>query len=342
MCVMINIEKQTKRMLCAHLGNRRGEERFAMYIDAKRVLDENILDQIRGVMPHYSDHGSRHVTDVMNIAFELLGHDLKKLNGLESYCLLVSILFHDTGNIIDRIDHQRKVSQVYDYVRPVQRGSDDLEEKQIILKICESHCGTGFDGTSDTLKYLDEQKMLDRKSIRLSQLGSILRFADELAEGNQRTSHFMIQTGRFSRESMVFNRYANCSRVNVDRNGGRICLTYHIRLNFEDNGADDLSKTKLDDLPELLNFVYHRIEKLNQERQYARHYCSLLDPFKRVTVAINFWWHDRQMPIDLREVQLSDLVIPGDHAKQFIEYDANYQIPNVVDRIMDAKRALDS
>ena len=48
----------------------------------------------------------------MNIASELIGKN-NILTGLELYCLLTSILFHDTGNIIDREDHQRKISQIY-------------------------------------------------------------------------------------------------------------------------------------------------------------------------------------------------------------------------------------
>ena len=179
--------------------------------------------------------------------------------------------------LIVRITNER-FHKYISYVRPIQRGSsDDLGEKQIILKLCGvTLWGEGVDGTSDTLKYLDNNAMLEHRPIRMGLIGSILRFADELAEGNHRTSHFMIQGGRFPSESMVFHRYALCSQVNVDRNGERICLTYHIKLRFDGNGdTEDHSIIRIEDLQELLNFIYYRIAKLNQERQLCKALLSI-------------------------------------------------------------------
>ena len=51
MCGTNNLQTLAKRLLKSQLGNPRGEERYAMYIEAKRVLVEQILEQIRAVLP---------------------------------------------------------------------------------------------------------------------------------------------------------------------------------------------------------------------------------------------------------------------------------------------------
>ncbi len=188
------------------------------------------------------------------------------------------------------------------------------------------------DGSRDTLRFAGDSTKLENKEIRPRLLAPLLRFADELAEGEQRTSHFMISEHNYDRESMLYHQYADCSSVNIDRKNGRICLTYHIHIGDDaTNGAMSLKS-----LETFLFFIYKRIEKLNQERQYAKHYCSLLDPFKEVSVAFNFWHGGQQIMCDLDPIALTDLVIPGDPQKGVVDRNSKYRETDLIGRLSDA------
>jgi hypothetical protein len=156
-----------------------------------------------------------------------------------------------------------------------------------------------------------------------------LRFSDELAEGEQRTSYFMLKTHGYQPGQIVYHQYANCCKVNIDRPGNRIRLTYQIDLRRDSDpiaGGDDVAISTAQ-LEEFLKFVYLRIEKLNQERMYAKYYSPLLEPFTRTTVSFNFWYNHFAIPTDLQSVEISDLSVPGDPHRTFADYDNDY-IPN--------------
>lgn len=343
------IERITEAALLRDLGENTGKVRFGYYTTAREHLLINILKEIAKIQPDITDHGVDHVRDVLDNAQELLGEkigELKngelhggELNGIELYILILSILFHDVGNIFNREDHRNQISPIYDYARSIQNYNEDSEEKKIILNICEAHCGKGLDGTNNTLKDVIERSKLDRKEVRPNLLAPILRFADELAEGKQRTSHYMIKTNKYPANSILFHQYANCCHVDIDRKGCRIRLTYHIKVRFPDEDErkdktdDNGDKISIDQLHKLLNFIYFRIEKLDQERQYARYYCLLLEPFKQTTASFNFWYRDSQIPIDLDPVMFSDLIVPGDPHKKVVDRDARYNPSELIESL---------
>ncbi|MGB6872656.1 MAG: hypothetical protein WBE46_00695 [Dehalococcoidia bacterium] len=331
------IEKITERELKQQLGLETGEERFALYIAARRALVGDILPNIARMLPAHTDHGSEHVGSVLENAALLLGlEDIDAeeyptdLSGLELYCLILSILFHDVGNIFGREDHQRRVAEIYDLIRaPVQKQG---QERKILLQITSAHCGDASDGSRDTLKELMGPAQLDRKPIRIREVAAILRFADELDEGPQRTSLVMQQYHQYPPQSEVFHRYSDITNVYIDRGNNRIALTYD--LNIDTNGSKQLSADNEAKLRNLLKFTYIRIRKLNQERKYARHYCTMLDPFKETTVVFDFLVDKRPHNFGFpRVVSLTDLVVPGDIEKEFYEYCGDFAIDNVIEKI---------
>jgi hypothetical protein len=105
-------------------------------------------------------------------------------------------------------------------------------------------------------------------------------------------------------------------------------LSFHIELKFPEEQQEgrekDATAISINDLDEFLGFVYKRIEKLDQERQYTKHYCELLSPFKKTSVSFNFWYKKDQIPIDLKAIVLSDLVVPGDPGKTVVDHDNQY------------------
>ena len=331
------IERITKRKLKEQIGPEAGEERFALYITARQALVGDILPSIARMLPAHTDHGSEHVSSVLDNAALLLGlEDINAeeyptdLSGLELHCLILSILFHDVGNIFGREDHQHKVAEIYDLVRPsIQK---QRQERKILLQITSAHCGDDSDGSRDTLKDLIGSIQLDRRQIRICEIAAILRFADELEEGPQRTSLVMQQYHQYPRQSEVFHRYSDITNVHIDRGTNRIALTYD--LNIDTNGSRQLSGDNEAKLRDLLGFTYIRIRKLNQERKYAKHYCTMLAPFTETTVVFDFSVDNRPHHFGFpRAVLLTDLVVPGDVEKEFPEYCGDFVIDNVIEKI---------
>ncbi len=318
--VPLEIENKLKSSLISEFNTSLGDSRFGHYTNVRTYLLDNIYEQIKGTQPDLTDHGPGHIQNVLDNINDLLGDQNKDLNCMELNVLCLSVLFHDVGNIFDRYEHQKNIREVYDQACPNINGSDKHEEKLIILDICKAHCGESISGDNDTIRNLKETSKLERKVIRLKILAAILRFADELAEGPQRTSWFMMKKHMYSEKSNIFHKYASCSKVDIDRLNGRICLVYHISIDLGDE-SDKSSKDALvsiDELEAFLGFIYKRIEKLNQERQYAKHYSSILFPFKETSASFNFWYNGQQIPVDLDPVILSDLVVPGDDPQKTI------------------------
>ena len=331
------IEKITQRKLREQLGPETGEERFALYLTARKSLVDDILPQIARKLPDHTDHGPEHVGNVLELSALLLGlEDINAeeyptaLTGLELYCLILSILFHDVGNIFGREDHQHRVAEIYDLVWPAilkQR-----QERKILLQITSAHCSDDSDGSRDTLKDLIGAFHIERRKIRICEIAAILRFADELEEGPHRTSLVMQLYHEYPPESEIYHRYSSITEVSIDRGNNRIALTYH--LTIDTNGSRQLSADNERRLRELLAFTYIRIRKLNQERKYAKHYCDMLAPFKETTVAFNFWVDNRLHNFGFpRSVSLTDLVVPGDTEKEFHEYCDDFTIDNVIEKI---------
>lgn len=336
------IENLTEEKLKDDLDDAQAKARFGHYTTARKNLLVNLFSEIGKLQPDLTDHGSLHIKDVLDNAFELLGDDIGNLKSMELYCLTMSILFHDVGNFFDRDKHRKLISPIYDKARPSDGGNEDAEEKRIILSICEAHCGKHADGTNiNTLQDVIDRGRLERQTIRPNILAPILRLADELAEGEQRTSYYMIKRHSYSEENMIYHKYANSTKVDIDRIEGRICLTYNIKLNLSKSSTNP-GIISLEELDEFLPFIYGRAFKLNQERQYAKHYCNLLDPFKRTTVTINFTsheesdfggYHGRPLSVPLEPVVMSDLIVPGDKAKSFVEYDEAYEPKTLINSV---------
>jgi hypothetical protein len=81
---------------------------------------------------------------------------------------------------------------------------------------------------------------------------------------------------------------------------------------------------------------------VNQERQYAKFYCPLLEPFKETSATFNFWHKGRELPIDLQPVIFSDLVVPGDPQKTVVERDNLYNPDQLIVRLTEAMNRIAS
>jgi len=329
-------ERYIEKRLKAEL-HEEGERYYARYVSARSKLNVDILREIKGVEPNLSDHSADHIDHVLNNAAELVSLHRKThgLSAIELYCLGLFILFHDVGNLFGRTDHHNRVSEVFDHVRGT--GSDVQREKTLVLAATAAHTGKAADGTRDTLKELAVDEHLENHRVRLQELAAILRFADELAEGPRRTSDFSRQHCLYSADSQIFHVYASVTNVFIDRGNARICLTYEIDIGTE-VGESDADRDKR--LSRLLDFVYMRAVKLDQERRYARFYSGILDRFKTTSIQVIFRCKRKPIPFDLHQLHLNDKIIPGDPCRSLVDIDPAYSIPKLLADLQNASKVV--
>ena len=270
-----------------------------------------------------------HVSNVQDNAISLLSDDgiIKNLSGIEMYCLGMFIIFHDTGNVYGRNDHHKKVSRIFDCIRG--KNASLRHEKTLIVRATRAHTGTAQDGSYDTLQDLAEVEQLEGRPVRLRELAAVLRFADELAEGPQRTSEFMQAENLYEPESQQFHDYANSTHTLIDRGTNRIALSYEIDIDI-----DQSNEVRRLHLSSCLEFIYKRIQKLNQERQYARYYSELLAPFKLTEITFNFHYDSDIIDTNLLPLKLTDIVVPGDQSKELADIDSTYSIDALITHLL--------
>ena len=197
-----NFDDQLRENIMKDFDKNKGNKLINTYENAKSKLQQEIYDNIRGSEPSLTDHGTTHISNVQENAVLLLSDsgdgEIKELTGIEMYCLGMIILFHDAGNVYGRDNHHNKIANIFDSIRGTMASV--RHEKTLIVKAVRAHTGTSQDGSHDTLKELTDNEHLEGLQVRLRELAAVLRFADELAEGPQRTSEFMQKQGLYDLE----------------------------------------------------------------------------------------------------------------------------------------------
>ena len=273
-----------------------GEKYYALYVNAKRYLCQNIYSEIKTVEPNLTDHSDKHIQNVLDMSWKLIVDEDGNciFNTIEIYLLCICILFHDVGNLLGRDDHNLKVADIYNKIR----GKDIFcnQERQLVLKIVKAHCGTSKRGDKDTLLDVDILSHLYDSKIHMREIAAILRLADELSEGPQRTSQYMLECGNFVQSSLIYHKYASITQIHIDGGNGRLVLTYNIDYPVEEPI----------DFKEFLRFVYKRILKLDTERRYCKYYAPSLDKLKKTEASINFTINGDICDYDLPKICLED------------------------------------
>lgn len=324
-------EKHVKKLLELDLGAK-GLSLYSSYVTTRTKILGDVASRIPGAEPNLSDHGPTHIANVLENARYLLSTKREEhcLSGMDLYCLCMIILFHDVGNIWGRSEHHKNIAAIYDYAR----GTDPSlrREKSLILQAVRAHTGDASDGTLDTLKNLrKEDEHLNGEAVQLQSLAAILRFADELAEGPQRTSQFMRTAGLYADSSEIHHTYASITHIRADRGTERVSIKYEIDI-INDTQVEGRASEEA--LRKILGFAYKRVIKLNQERQYARFYSKTLVPFKRTSISFNFYKSGEPIYMDLNPLIIEDKVVPGDTCRELQEHDSSYNIDSIVPMLM--------
>lgn len=291
------IEQYLQKRLHDCYNKQEADFYYSLYFDAKSYLCDNVYSNIPGKEPCLTDHTEKHIINVLSNTWKLIFDNGKKrcgFNEIELLLLCVSILFHDVGNIHGRDNHNINIADIYNSVR-ASKLIKCQQERQLVLRIVKAHCGKSKNGDKDTLTEVEESSHLFDKPIRVRELAAILRFADELAEGPQRTSQYMIEKGLISEDSLLYHLYASVTQVVVDKGDGRVVLTYNIDYPIKNYTLSDL-----------LRFVYTRILKMDMERRYCKYYSPTLGSMKRTEASINFTINGDLCDFDLPKICLED------------------------------------
>lgn len=334
--VSTELENYVETELTKDFGTEKGNELFSAYRTARpKVLRE--IERIATTEPNLTDHGPRHIQDVMNRAFSIISSD-RSSHGLEAgdlYILLQSILFHDVGNLHGRKRHNENVGRMFDATRGT--GDELRREKNLVISTARAHSGLSSAGDKNTLIELDDNAHSPFGPIKLQSIAAVLRLADELAEGEQRTTKYFREMIGVDNDSNIFHDYARCTSTMADRSNGRICLTYDIYVDDYFSGPPAVNESKL---VELFGFMLHRIEKLDEERRYTRYYSTVLAPFNRTQVQVNFSVFGEPLAYGIA-FALDDLVVPGqngDSTKEIVQARFGL-VKDVVDSLQEALNA---
>lgn len=301
-----------------------GEALWAKYVDLRTEVSTQILPWIQRNEPDLSDHGVDHIQNVIENVTRLLGLPLEHggeegwqapagFSAHELLLLLFGCITHDLGNILGRERHNQAIAQAATLAgggwRQLAQG-----DRLIVERVGRSHSGKSSGGGKDTLAELATQSAFFAKhQVRPVEIAAVLRFADELAEGPQRTSKALLTLAadeniapalRLSPGSRLYHLYAAISGYNIDHAAGRILIDYDIDRANPDYGPDATAREET--IRDLLGMTFGRALKVNAERQYARHYSEALARFRETSINLRF--NDSGHPLhDLdRTVIISD------------------------------------
>lgn len=312
----------------ASLAASKGAELMADYVSARRYVVEEVVEHIGTAEPNLTDHGARHLEDVMRRVNDLIGYNPNYFSPPELYVLAISILFHDVGNLHGRKEHQQKIASIYGAVRG--DASRFRNERTAVLTIAGAHTGSAKDGTHNTLASVGDLSF-GGATIRGRELAAVLRLADELAEGPHRTSAYLASAGFYAAENLVYHAYANAVDYAIDNQAqGRIAITLNMNVHQEQGVLYASSGVTLESL---LKLSYYRIVKLDQERRYCKHFSPILRNLSETYAWLMFYSKHQPLDVGLEPVILNDLVIPGDHMKEIDKVNQSYEVTGLISRI---------
>ncbi len=262
--VNLTLEEELERL--ADLGQGQAVDYLTKYNAMKAYLEVDYYPWIQATCPFFTDHGKLHVESVMMTASMLLENRYgpekqNSLNELEIFLLLSAILWHDVGNVMGRAGHAEKVKELTSKIQSIAFGEPAL--RGLVVSIVKAHAG------EDGLQKAREEQHYERSIVYPRALAAVLRFADEISETAKRISHSILESGKVPEDNLIFWEFANCIIASVpEPNRQRIILNIEIQLEkisrfYRLKGWGDQNDVSL------IEYIVHRIEKINNERAYC-------------------------------------------------------------------------
>lgn len=343
----LEIEGWLDERLKQQLGPSTGQALTSAYNLARNYLITQVLEEIKVNEPQLSDHGPRHIHEVLQNVQTLvwprlatavrqpLGGQIEELLPHEVFLLVISCIFHDVGNVFKRSNHNNRIISILNDAYP-QASPNFLQVRSLVQQIAGAHTGLA-NGSNDTLQHLAMGQMAGLP-VKVRDLAAILRLADELAEGPHRTSEWRYRKLGYAESSKIFHLYAqSCQRPTIDMASGRVALMYVLDLHTK--VVQKKSMLMLQDIQatEILNFIYKRVIKLDQERKYTKHYSNFLSRIRETSVVFEFYVDGHPVKPELPPLVLSDVVVPGEAARAICDVDGRYDAVQLHEALLTLK-----
>ncbi len=181
------LEKYVKSLLEKKLADE-GSKLWGRYISTRDEFIDKVLPWIATEAPGLTDHGQRHIENVIDNGAILLGltnehgdnSSIDCNHGFsphEMFIFLTGLLLHDVGNIYGRSKHNQKIGEVWSRMASWQLWPE--RERQLVISVGRAHSGKKTDNTpEDTIKTLDvHPQYFDRYPIHLAPIAAVIRFA---------------------------------------------------------------------------------------------------------------------------------------------------------------------
>jgi hypothetical protein len=250
----------------------------------------------------YTHHDLGHVNDVIEMAGSMLRvQDSFRINGYETYILLVGILLHDSGNSEGRNGHEQKTFRIL--MDMGELAGLNTVEKKLISKIAMAHGGTfniGNFKTKDTISNQLQNKEDTFRSgeikVRSRALAAILRLADELSEKQSRANKAAVADA-FKKDAIplkpdvVHNIFCHIVRMEVNTEYNEIKLFFDIekcllQRYFTIEEKDIKGEMTINDIY-LADYIIRRLKKCNLERQYCNRHMFGVLTYDLIHVQVN-------------------------------------------------------
>jgi len=283
-------------------------ELFNSYQQMKNKLDNEYYGWIQANCSYFTDHGKEHINSVVKRSEEILEKELEssdsRLNILEVYLLLSSIIWHDVGMVINRANHEEKVSEITEELKSL---FPKIDIRRSVEDITRAHTGNEDQGI-EQLK--DNRIMYEHDSYRINTpaLAAILRFADELSENRDRVSSSQVVTDTVPEESRIFWEYAKSIKSSISQPSRNRCL-----IDIELEVQEAISKYKCIEYPNicddegrltLIEYIICRLEKMNNERHYCAPEFKIYADLSEIVVRFTLLEEDRPISPEYNQMQL--------------------------------------
>lgn len=248
------------------------------YTALKQYLCDNVLPNIARTEPDLTDHSEKHIQDVQRNIYKIIESRLDEFNTMEIFFLAHASLIHDIGNIFGRDGHTHTAKEI---IKKLPFSNTDI--KRISNSIAKAHGGSG-----DTIGKLDATIPYNNMAISCREIASIIRFADECAEGEQRCYAFGLDYGLITDTvSIPHHIYSKVTSFHIDKN--QINLHYHLYLeDFKTNH----------EFEDFLKFIFGRIIKTNKERIYCSQYSKTVSQYNALNITIGLAEEELEDPFE--------------------------------------------
>jgi hypothetical protein len=271
-----------------------GKDYVSHYKIFKEFLDKEIHPEIKPVMSreepmmYLNDHSERHVAMVIEKASYLLSglSERNELTPYETFIILTAIQIHDAGHIINASRENHAV----DTAKLIQElDKNSALERKLIFDIAKAHSGK-----NDLIGILSQESIISETTVRTKLLAAVLRFADELADGKDRASNYLLEIDKIPDESKIYHTFSSCLdtfRVDIQRH--EVCMSFCINKTqattlFKKTKKDKNTGKSITENTFLINEIYERTLKTFNESLYYNRFVPEEIRINSINVKIFF------------------------------------------------------